>query len=192
MPFLKVGIAGTHSTGKTTFVELLEDRLIKIGYRVIRVNDLAKDARDIGFPILREHTFSSTLWIMTRCITLELEASLTADIVLVDRPVPDALGYLFAALETRNEILSNMERCYLIDLVKHHSKTYNVIFKTVLDPSMPIGTNKPRDHDPEFRFLASSGIDKVFSELEIPFLPLGVDIDAAFRSFRSHLHNEVL
>lgn len=189
MSFLKVGIAGTHSTGKTTFVELLEDWLTKMDYRVIRVNDLAKDARDIGFPILRDHTFSSTLWIMTRCITLELEASLNADIVLVDRPVPDALGYLFAALESRNETLSHTEHCYLIDLVKHHSKTYNVIFKTVLDSSMPIGTNKPRDHDPEFRFLASSGIDKVFSELEIPFLPLGIDTDVAFRSFRNHLNH---
>ena len=36
---------------------------------------------------------------MAECMRQEAEASLTCDVILVDRPVLDALGYLQAALE---------------------------------------------------------------------------------------------
>ncbi|MBD2036996.1 AAA family ATPase [Leptolyngbya sp. FACHB-321] len=166
---IKIGIAGTHSTGKSTFIEDLECELQNLGYRVGRVNDLATEAQKLGFPILSEHTFSSTLWIMSRGITLELEASLNADIVLVDRPVPDALGYLLAALKMRHEKISDWERKYLFDLASYHAKTYLLLFKTKINPNLPIGQNKPRDHNSEFRILAAEKIDSVFDELQIPY-----------------------
>ncbi|KAJ8137805.1 hypothetical protein OY671_008982, partial [Metschnikowia pulcherrima] len=59
---------------------------------------LAVNAQDKGFPILAKHTFESTAWSMARAIESEAEATLSADVILVDRPVADALGYLQAAL----------------------------------------------------------------------------------------------
>src|SRR5437899_994966 len=106
---VKLAIAGSHSTGKTSLLQSVERVLRSEGYRVTRVSDLAVEARDHGFPILREHTSASTLWIMTRGITLELEAELNADVVLVDRPVADALGYLSAALKHRRSRLTEPE-----------------------------------------------------------------------------------
>ena len=101
MAAVKLGVAGTHSTGKSTLVEALASALRERGLRVGRVADLATSARDLGFPILRDHTFESTLWIMTRGIAAELEAALRVDVVLVDRPALDALGYFWAALAYR-------------------------------------------------------------------------------------------
>lgn len=86
-PF-KIGIAGTHSTGKSTFIAKVEQELRGDGLRVIIVGDLATCAQKRGFPILTGHTFESTLWIMAECMRQEAEASLTADIILVDRPPP--------------------------------------------------------------------------------------------------------
>ena len=98
-PIIKIGIAGTRSTGKSTFLatfaSILEERGLKIG----PIDDLARRAQSTGLSILTEHTFESTLWIMPECMRQEAEASLTCDVILVDRPVLDALGYLKAALE---------------------------------------------------------------------------------------------
>jgi hypothetical protein len=146
---------------------------------VARVGDLATEARRYGFPILREHTFASTLWIISRGISRELQAQLNAQVVLVDRPVVDALGYLFAALEFRQESISVAEMNYLRRLTSFHSATYAALFKTQIDRNMPIGENKPRDTDSAFRSLAANGIDRVFSELEIPASTLPTDGTAA-------------
>lgn len=93
---VKIAIAGTHSTGKTTLLANVECKLLGRGLRVTRVGNLAVEAKACGFPILRHHTFTSTLWIMTRGISLELEAGLSSDIVLVDRPVSYQPGADFA------------------------------------------------------------------------------------------------
>ena len=172
---LKLAIAGSHSTGKTSLLQIIELRLRNKGYLVTRISDLAVEARNRGFPILREHTFASTLWIMTRGITLELEAELSADIVLVDRPVPDAMGYLFAALKHRNSRLTESEEAYLRMLVRQHAATYGRIFKTTIDHRKPIDTNKIRDMDPIFRNEVDKALEQVFSQWEIPFESLNID-----------------
>lgn len=172
---VKIAIAGTHSTGKTTFIESVQCKFEDKGCRTAKVNGLATEARDRGFPILREHTFSSTLWIMTRCISLELEASLSADVVLVDRPVLDAYGYLLAALKHRKEHLTQDETNYLESLIVHHAKTYQAVFKTMIDETRPIDGTKERDMDRIFRAQVADALDTMFSKLEIPFVPLSYD-----------------
>jgi hypothetical protein len=102
---------------------------------------------------------------MSRGITAELEGSLNADIVLVDRPVPDALSYLFAALTYRRTALSHDQRLYLLDLAKHHARTYDLIYKTVLDEHIPLAPG--RDQDLVFRKAVASELDTVFSTLSL-------------------------
>jgi hypothetical protein len=164
---IKIAIAGTHSTGKTSFIESVQSKLREKGCTVKKVSDLATEARKHGFPILREHTFSSTLWIMTRCINLELEGSLSADMVLVDRPVHDAYGYLLAALKHRNESLTEDEMAYLESLVTHHARTYQFLFKTTIDETRPINSAKERDMDRVFRSQVAGELDSLFLRLKI-------------------------
>lgn len=46
------------------------------------------------------------------------------------------------------------------------------MFKTELDPTIPLGGDKPRDIDPLFRVLANQAVDAVLTDLAIPHHPL--------------------
>lgn len=163
-----LGIAGTHSTGKSTFIEKVENEAKNKGISVVRISDTATKCKDAGFPILENHTFESTLWIVVSVIKAELEAEISADLVLVDRPVPDALGYLEAALKVTGREINNEERNYLYNLVKAHSSRYDLLLKTKLDESIPIGEGRPDNMN--FRREANFEIENVLNFLEIPYL----------------------
>jgi predicted ATPase len=160
-PF-KIGVAGSHSTGKTTLVGALRDRIVSRNLRVGRVDDLAGRARDLGFPILREHTFESTLWIMAECMRQEAERSLCCDIILVDRPVLDALGYLKAALAVSGRVIEPGRLQALERIAYAHARDYDVLVVTILDPSIPLGPG--RDDDPVFRVAASKAVAGLIDE----------------------------
>jgi predicted ATPase len=181
---LFVGIAGTHSTGKTSFVQDVLRQAGKCGISVAVVSDSASRCRDAGFPILKDHTFESTLWIMTSVIKAELEVGLKASLVLVDRPVPDALGYLEAALSATGRTISEEQRAYLYGLAEHHAKRYSLLLKTQLDESIPLGPDRDRDLD--FRRDAGQHIDAVLTQLGISCL--NPNADAAQERIRSILH----
>jgi deoxyadenosine/deoxycytidine kinase len=163
-----IGIAGTHSTGKSTLVKRVAEEAKNRGISVQVVSDTATKARDAGFPILKNHTFESTLWIMTSVIKAELEAALKADLVLVDRPVPDAMGYLDAALEATSRSITSDERAYLENLTKLHSSRYALLLKTRLDETIELGVD--RDPDLIFRKEADRKIDSVLERLALPAL----------------------
>lgn len=158
-----IGIAGTHSTGKSTFVASLKEKAESMGITVKSVADKATDCRSVGFGILRAHTFESTLWIMSSVIRGELEAGLNTDLVIVDRPVPDALGYLEAALEMTGRTITEIERNYLYRLAEMHVPRYSLLLNTKLDQSIPLGEG--RDQDAEFRVGAGRWIAKVLATL---------------------------
>lgn len=160
-----IGVAGTHSTGKTSFLREVFEALSNQGLKVGMIGDLGSSAKETGFSILRDHSFSSTLWIMTKGISLELESQLKNDVVLVDRPIPDALAYLYAALDSRSERSDPMERKYLEDLVRLNVPRYRILFKTILDETKPIDSSKPRDLDPVFRKSVDIHMTDIFEQL---------------------------
>ena len=86
-----------------------------------------------------------------------------ADLVLVDRPVPDALGYLEAALEMTGRVVSEKERKYLYELAKMHTSRYALLFKTELDTSIPLGEG--RDTNLEFRTSAGNWISHALTTI---------------------------
>src|SRR5262245_9243849 len=145
---------GAHSTGKTTFMRQAEGELRAFDHQVTHVPDLGLECRSAGFGILRDHTFASTLWIMTTGIKAELEAELTADVILVDRAVPDALAYLEAALETQSRCVSCGERKYLYDLARMHAARYSLLIRTTVDTSIAVAVG--RDPDMSFRALVDA------------------------------------
>jgi hypothetical protein len=170
-----VAAAGTHSTGKSTFLARLTHELRREGIQVATVADLGEQAQRMGLPILYNHTWVSTLWFMTKGISAELEAWLHADVVLVDRPVPDALGYYLAALTYRDEEGDPHALLQLEALARDHSSRYDLIFRTTLDPNIPLGDNKLRDRDNEFRALADEHVAGVLRDLNLPHELLPAD-----------------
>lgn len=156
---IKVGIAGTHSTGKSTFLERLNSRLTENGLRTGQVGDLAKAARDRGFPILTEHNFESTLWIMAEGMRQEAEAALICDVILIDRPVFDALGYLYAALEISGRSLPDRKLKELRLIAGAHAEDYDLLILTELDPAIRLGEG--RDGNQDFRVAAAEHIRRI-------------------------------
>lgn len=163
---MKIAISGTHSTGKTTFLEAVRTAVAPMV--LPKIAGLAPEARDHGFPILKQHTFESTLWLMTAGIKYELEARLKHPVVLVDRPVMEAYAYLNAALKNRGETLIPAQDECLDGIARGYAFTYDLMIKTVVDESLPIATNKKRDHDAEFRRLVDQEIELLYARLHIP------------------------
>ncbi|MET8764735.1 AAA family ATPase [Lentzea sp. NPDC004782] len=170
-----IAVAGTHSTGKTTFIARLSHELRRDKITVAHVADLGEQAMSLGLPLLDNHTWASTLWFITKGISKEIEAWNRADVVLVDRPVADALGYYRAALAYRGEELEPDHMVMLESLAQHHSSNYDLLFKTTLDPTIPLGDNKERDSNARFRHLADVHVDGVLDDLGLPHELLAVD-----------------
>ncbi|WP_292139682.1 AAA family ATPase [Mesorhizobium sp.] len=161
-PFM-IGIAGTHSTGKSTFVASVAETLEGRGLSVGQIGDLATKARDAGFPILTDHTYESTLWIIAEGMRQEAEALLTSDVVLVDRPVPDALGYLTAALEVSSREISRERLSELQSIVAAHATRYDLLIITELDHAVPLGPE--RDTNAAFRLAAGQHVTAVIDQV---------------------------
>lgn len=162
-PKIKIAIAGTHSTGKSSFLTTLKHLLEQRRLRVAQLPSLATAARAKGFPILRDHTYDSTLWIIGACMQQEAEACLAADVILVDRPVLDALAYLTAALDITGRELPVGKLLSLKAIVAGHSRTYDKLFVTELDPSLPLAPG--RDPDLVYRASVASHLNDLARDL---------------------------
>jgi len=180
---VKIGITGTHSTGKSTFAEALAEELTDLGLKVTRIGELARKARDKGFPILTEHTIDSTMWIIAECMRLEAEATLAYDVIIVDRPVPDAIAYLDAALEVSGRSLDPRRLATLRSTATAHAREYDLLVVTSLEKSIPLGPD--RDQNERFREAAGFHIAALCADLDNPTLVLtstnGAQVQVAAR-----------
>lgn len=165
-PF-KIGIAGAHSTGKSTFIDELQSRLSANGLRVAVIRDLARAARSAGLPILGAQTVDTALWIVAEGIRREVEACLEHDVVLADRAVFDAVGYLEAAFAHSGRQADLVRIARVRNLAIGYSQDYDAVVVTVLDPEIPLGPG--RDSDLVFRRLAGERIQALTLDLGRPF-----------------------
>ena len=143
---MKIAISGTHSTGKSTALRAVGSHLERSGYKVLMVSDLAIKC---PLPILRNHTAASSLWIASSGVSQEIECEADADIVLVDRPIIDAWGYLMAA--TIKPSHDSRALLTLEALIQRWMPSYDFVFSTQLDPSIKIENAKNRDLDEVYR-----------------------------------------
>ncbi|WP_406190854.1 AAA family ATPase [Streptomyces sp. NBC_01017] len=113
---IRIGVLGTHSTGKTTLVKRIEMELRGHGLTVAHTVGSASGRRRPGCRRC-SHTERSTEWIITQGIANEISAvTLGAEVVLADRASYDALAYWHAALECRGETVPRLERERLLAL----------------------------------------------------------------------------
>ncbi len=166
----KIAVAGTHSTGKSTFIANLHRELRDREVSAECVHPSARRAMELGFPILSEHTFESTAWMMAKTIQLEMCAALRSNIVLMDRPVPDALGYLLGALRHTGRVIEEERLSRLDAICASWIQEYHLIIVTELDPSMPIAPG--RDADCGFRVAVGNAISEVVSRMTSKHLVL--------------------
>lgn len=167
---LKVGVAGTHSTGKSTLLSSLAAKLELEDLRVTIVKDLAWAARDAGFPILSEQTEDTALWIMAEGMRREAVAALTSDVILVDRAIFDALGYLEAALQVTGRRRDEARHSILEEVARSYARDYDLLIITKLDQAVPLGPG--RDPDEQFRQAAGGRISAFADGLGRTFITM--------------------
>lgn len=144
---MKIGISGSHSTGKSTFIKRLEKSLNDKSIKFKSVSDLAIQC---PLPILRDHTVESTLWIASKGIADEIETEHKHEVVIVDRPILDCWAYFNAVCKDRYEA-TDPKLQTLKFMISNWLPTYDIIYQTVIDERIPIEDNKGRDLEEEYR-----------------------------------------
>lgn len=171
---VRIGVLGTHSTGKTTLLKRIEMELRGHGVAVARTGRLAKRAAGIGLPKMQHHTTLSTEWIIMQGAADEIAAAAQgAVVVLADRAPLDAVAHLQAALEFRGDHLHRLERERIRILVSTQTPKYNLLLATVLDPVMPV--DQDHDHDPRYRALVDSHVHGLLADDMIPHVHVTSD-----------------
>jgi nicotinamide riboside kinase len=134
---MRIAIIGTHSTGKTELVNLLQSRLKGIGKDVVVIKEVT---RLCPFPVNRNTTFEAQSWILLEHLKQEKEKS-GCDVLLSDRCLVDHYMYMVRKFPEESKSF--------LKTVLESAKRYDHIFKTV--PSSKIEENGFRDTDPKFR-----------------------------------------
>ncbi len=137
---MKIGIMGTHGTGKTTYAFQLAYILKKdSGSDVCIIDEVA---RKCPYPINGNTTAIAQRWIFHMQFLHEIEAERLHDIVICDRTVLDNMAY------AKRAGFSFLVDAYLpiaIDWMNTYDK---IIF---LCPSFPLVDDGVRDIDPIFQ-----------------------------------------
>lgn len=166
---VRIGVLGTHSTGKTTLLKRIEMELRGHGVTVARTGRLAKRAAGIGLPKMEHHTEMSTEWIIAQGIADEIAcAAQGTQVVLADRAVPDAFAYYTAALDFRDEHANPMAKERLRLLAATQYAKYDLLLATVLDPSIPV--EQGHDYDARYRVLVDQHVHALLEEEELDHL----------------------
>ncbi len=92
MAVTKIGIMGTHGTGKTTFAMTLAADLKREDPKT-RVGLVSEVARSCPFEINENAGRQAQAWIFHQQFVKEIEAASRNDIIVCDRTVLDALAY---------------------------------------------------------------------------------------------------
>ncbi len=114
-----IAISGSHGTGKTT-AAFQEATRQKILHPSESVAVLCEQSSLSPYPINKEGTEASQMWIFTRQIEQELEYLSKYDIIISDRTAVDAIAYTYIA--GFHSLAAAM-----FDLVQTHISIYNKI-----------------------------------------------------------------
>ncbi|MFG3255251.1 AAA family ATPase [Streptomyces sp. NPDC048172] len=163
----RIAVAGTHSTGKTTLLDRLETKLRATGLTVARPpGSFAVRAAELGFPKLQQQSPECAEWIIASSTAAVAEATLHADVVLMDRSAIDPMAYYLAALEHSDHEPDPAVVERLSALVAAHTAAYDGLLATVLDPAIPLGPH--RDRDLEYRAAVDRYVHDILRNLRIP------------------------
>ena len=124
MDKLKVGIIGTHYSGKTALCHQIVGILRSEGLLIDYVREAARNSYYLASG---EFSYAMQLDILNRQISEELEILRTSEYVICDRTAIDVLAYTLQLPNPKNESDKTYKNCIEI-LVKEYVKTYDVIF----------------------------------------------------------------
>lgn len=155
---MKIGLTGTHSTGKTTLLNaLMSEKVFKNYYPDVNATRWIKD---IGFKINEEgDSISQELIMIKRVATLFTQSNLIAD-----RTVIDVMAYTQAGYEDERITEGAYKR--ILDYFINSFNEYDFIF--LIRPEFELVDDGTRSLDLSYQEKIKESIDSLIAEYEIP------------------------
>ncbi|MBD3226975.1 MAG: AAA family ATPase, partial [Candidatus Lokiarchaeota archaeon] len=120
---IKIGILGTHHSGKTTLGHSLVGALKSGGIVSGWVGEVA---RDCPLSINEETTFYSQIWILNSQINREIEKQNINEVIVTDRTVIDNFAY--AQRVAKKSKINKRDIEVIESFVKYWASTYDFLF----------------------------------------------------------------
>jgi hypothetical protein len=152
---LKIGVLGTHDTGKTTLAFSL---CSKLKSKHLFVGFVEESVRECPFPVNQMTNFLSQYWILNRQINYEIEKHERYNVIVTDRTTIDNFAYAFRA--AKNGKISPEELEILRVKAEHWARTYNFLFYARI-PKKKLEDDGFRDTTKQFQL----EIDQIIREL---------------------------
>jgi len=138
---MKIGITGTHGTGKTTFANKMLSNL-KSDHPGKNVGILTEVARTCPLPINKDTSELAQSWIFHGQMVKEIELEAQNEILICDRTILDSIAY--------SERAGFTDQAYIhLSIALGWMSSYDEIY--FLRPSADPANDGFRDIDPEFQ-----------------------------------------
>ncbi|MFH1682660.1 MAG: AAA family ATPase [Candidatus Woesearchaeota archaeon] len=159
----KIGLFGTHGTGKTTLVHSISGQLQEQNLSVRAITEIAKLAKERGVQIDKATTLEAQAWILYRQCAAELEGEFyDYDVTACDRTVFDNYCYLKRTVGD----------CPLyLKMILNHAELHpytRLYYAPIIEKINPKG----RDSDPLFQKDIENLISSFFEEHKIEYIRL--------------------
>ena len=165
MTQIKVGITGTHGTGKSWKVKEMKDRMNRIGKTVIVVDEVARKC-----PYTLGTTFAQEYIYHTQMMREKHAMAQDADVVICDRMTLDNLIYYWAIIEDidnphdRDAYFVRWQKLY--KEAKEWMWTYSQVIRLPLNLEYLKADDPIRPKDVDY----ARRIDKLFDRFVDPFV----------------------
>lgn len=168
----KIGLIGTHGTGKTALAALLAGELKRRGIEAKFIGEIATEAKERGLPINEGTTIKAQLWILHTQFAKELafsqqrESRPNYDVIICDRG-PDNYCYLEHNLGKEN---------YALSLTLGHLQVapYSRLFLLPITEGNIVLGSGIRSINPAFQLEMDRKVRCFLEEQEIAFIELPV------------------
>lgn len=159
---MKIAITGSHGVGKSTLAaDLLnylnrEEKLKNAaggesgGFK--KLDETARQALDLGFPINENNSPETQIWIFAKQLEIEL---LARDNYIADKCFIDSLAYAMYIFKERQDLLSTLK-----DLARRAAQKYDLVIYLPAG-EFPIEDDGARSTDPKFQ----EGVDRLILEI---------------------------
>ena len=157
---LKIGLMGSHDTGKTTLGFSICGKLKTRHYHVEFVAEVARHI-PVNLTVNQGTNFNAQYWILNSQINEEIIAKLRgANMIVTDRTVVDNYSYAYRAALPHVKQISEEDLKVMEVKCLHWVKTYDFLFYVTI-PNKKMEDDGFRDTDRQFQ----REIDKILSQI---------------------------
>lgn len=164
--YIKIGILGTHGTGKTTLGHTIMSYLKENHFIVGWVGEIV---RDIPASVADLSAFLSQYWVLNSQINKEIERQSNNKVVVTDRTVID--NYAYAMRAAKKDSISKRDLKVLENICRSWVHTYDFLFYTQRTKA-PIEDDNFRSTDRQFQIEIDEIIKKIIMDWDIKVVKL--------------------